>query len=220
MRLAYRELGAGRPTVLLHGFSSTAPINWVTPGHAAAVAATGRRVILPDLRGHGDSDRSHDPRAYPADVLTDDVFALLDHLGLADGGYDLGGYSLGARTSLRAVVRGARPGRLVVAGMGLAGVVHIRGHSFADVFTQVLDDAAPPAGTFAPASRSGASPTSSSASGRTGRRCGWRWARPSTPRPSSSRVSSRPPWWCAATATTPTTPARSPTSCRTARSRR
>jgi len=152
VRLAYRELGAGRPTVLLHGFSSTALINWVTPGHAAAVAATGRRVILPDLRGHGDSDRSHDPGAYPADVLTDDVFALLDHLGLADGDYDLGGYSLGARTSLRAVVRGARPGRLVVAGMGLAGVVHIRGHSFADVFTQVLDDAAPPAGTFAPAS--------------------------------------------------------------------
>ncbi|MFB9743454.1 alpha/beta fold hydrolase [Pseudonocardia sulfidoxydans] len=155
VRLAYREVGEGRPTVLLHGFSSTAVINWIAPGHAAAVAATGRRVILPDLRGHGDSDRSHDPAAYPADVVTDDVFALLDHLGLTDGEFDLGGYSLGGRTSLRAVVRGARPGRLVVAGMGLAGVTHMRGHSFADVFLHVLTDPPPADGTFAPGSAEG-----------------------------------------------------------------
>mgnify|MGYP001088611430 CR=1 FL=1 len=153
VRLAYREIGEGRPTVLLHGFSSTAVINWVTPGHAEAVAATGRRVILPDLRGHGDSDRSHDPAAYPPDVVTDDVFALLDHLGLTDDAYDLGGYSLGGRTSLRAVVRGARPGRLVVAGMGLAGVTHMRGHAFADVFLHVLADT--PAGPFPPGSPEG-----------------------------------------------------------------
>ncbi|GAY11530.1 alpha/beta fold hydrolase [Pseudonocardia sp. N23] len=155
IRLAYREVGEGRPTVLLHGFSSTATINWVAPGHAAAIAATGRRVILPDLRGHGDSDRPHDPAAYPSDVVTDDVFALLDHLGLADDGYDLGGYSLGGRTSLRAVVRGARPGRLVVAGMGLAGVTHMRGHAFAGVFGTVLADPAPAAGAFAPGSAEG-----------------------------------------------------------------
>ena len=52
-------------------------------------------------------------------MLTDDGFALIEHLGLTD--YDVGGYSLGARTALRMVVAGARPRSLVVGGMGLPG---------------------------------------------------------------------------------------------------
>ncbi|MHB8476999.1 MAG: alpha/beta fold hydrolase [Steroidobacteraceae bacterium] len=120
--LAYRELGEGRPLVLIHGYFSTALVNWVRYGHAAMIAAQGHRVIMPDLRGHGDSAKPHAAAAYPPDVLTDDGFALLDHLGLTD--YDLGGYSLGGRTALRMLVRGARPGRAIVAGMGLDGIVH------------------------------------------------------------------------------------------------
>jgi pimeloyl-ACP methyl ester carboxylesterase len=77
---------------------------------------------MPDLRGHGDSARSHDPAAYPPDVLADDGLALIGQLGLTD--YDLGGYSLGARTVVRMLVRGATPGRAIVAGMGLEGIVH------------------------------------------------------------------------------------------------
>ncbi len=120
--LAYRELGEGRPLVLIHGYFSTALVNWVRYGHAALIAAQGHRVIMPDLRGHGDSAKPHDAAAYPPDVLTDDGFALLDHLGLTE--YDLGGYSLGGRTALRMLVRGATPGRAIVAGMGLEGIVH------------------------------------------------------------------------------------------------
>jgi len=119
--LAYRETGEGRPLVLLHGFFSTAGVNWIRHGHAATIAARGFRVIMPDLRGHGDSAKPHDPAAYPRDVLTDDAFALIDHLGLAD--YDLGGYSLGGRTTARMLARGATPGRAVIAGMGLDGIV-------------------------------------------------------------------------------------------------
>jgi pimeloyl-ACP methyl ester carboxylesterase len=120
--LAYRELGEGRPLVLIHGYFSTALVNWVRYGHAAMIAAQGHRVIMPDLRGHGDSAKLHAAAAYPPDVLTDDGFALLDHLGLTE--YDLGGYSLGGRTALRMLVRGAKPGRAVVGGMGLEGIVH------------------------------------------------------------------------------------------------
>ena len=120
--LAYRELGEGRPLVLIHGYFSTALVNWVRYGHAAMIAAQGYRVIMPDLRGHGDSAKPHAAAAYPPDVLTDDGFALLDHLGLTE--YDLGGYSLGGRTALRMLVRGATPGRAIVAGMGLDGIVH------------------------------------------------------------------------------------------------
>jgi pimeloyl-ACP methyl ester carboxylesterase len=135
-QLAYRELGAGRPLVLLHGYFSTATLNWVRYGHAGTLAARGFRVILPDLRGHGDSAKPHAAAAYPPDVLADDGFALLEHLGLTD--YDLGGYSLGGGTTVRMLVRGATPGRAVVAGMGLEWIVHTGGRSA--FFRRVLTD--------------------------------------------------------------------------------
>src|ERR1700722_8159448 len=84
VQLAYREMGEGRPVVLIHGYFSTATVNWVQYGHAAKIAARGHRVILPDLRGHGDSAKPHDAAAYPLDVLADDGFALIEQLGLTD----------------------------------------------------------------------------------------------------------------------------------------
>src|ERR1700736_7009896 len=135
--LAYREMGEGRPLVLIHGFFSTAFVNWVRYGHAAKIAAGGYRLVMPDLRGHGDSAKPHDASAYPRDVLADDGFALIEHLGLTD--YDLGGYSLGARTTVRMLVRAARPGRAIVAGMGLEGILHTGGRSafFRRILTQL-----------------------------------------------------------------------------------
>ncbi|MFC3580112.1 alpha/beta fold hydrolase [Sphingomonas hylomeconis] len=124
-RLAFRELGEGRPVVLIHGFFSNASTNWVRYGHAAAVAAKGFRVIMPDLRAHGDSAKPHDAAAYPPDVLMQDGFALIAHLGLTD--YDLGGYSLGARTTARMMASGATPRRVVIAGMGLSGLTDTAG---------------------------------------------------------------------------------------------
>src|SRR3979409_1050141 len=120
-RLAYREMGEGRPVVLIHGFFSTATVNWVRYGHAAAIAARGDRVVMPDLRAHGDSAKPHDAAAYPPDVLADDGFALLEHLELTD--YDLGGYSLGGRTTIRMLARGAKTDRAIVAGTGYGGSV-------------------------------------------------------------------------------------------------
>jgi pimeloyl-ACP methyl ester carboxylesterase len=119
-RLAWYEIGDGRPVVLIHGYFSDAYTNWIRYGHAAAIAAAGCRVIMPDLRAHGRSDRPHGADAYPPDALTRDGHALIAHLGLVD--YDLGGYSLGARTTSRMLVTGASPGRVVFAGMGLEGL--------------------------------------------------------------------------------------------------
>lgn len=120
--IAWREVGAGRPVVLLHGYFSDANINWIKYGAAEQIAARGFRVILPDLRGHGDSARPHDPAAYPPDALAMDAAALIAHLNLRD--YDLGGYSLGARTVVRMLARGegAMPRRVILSGMGLSGL--------------------------------------------------------------------------------------------------
>ena len=90
---------------------------------------------MPDLRGHGDSAKPHDAAAYPPDVLTNDGIALIEALELHD--YDLGGYSLGARTTVRMLARGAAPRRAVVAGMGLEGIVDSRARG--DFFRRVLN---------------------------------------------------------------------------------
>ncbi|WP_129792511.1 alpha/beta fold hydrolase [Sphingosinicella sp. CPCC 101087] len=123
IELAWHELGAAdaRPVVLLHGLFSDAQTNWLRYGHAEAIASRGFRMVLPDLRAHGTSTKPHDPSCYPPDVLAQDGLALIAHLRLRD--YDLGGYSLGGRTAVRMVVRGARPRRLVIAGMGLEGLL-------------------------------------------------------------------------------------------------
>lgn len=120
VELAWRQLGEGRPVVLLHGLFSDAHTNWLRYGHAAEIAGRGRCVIMPDLRGHGASGKPHDAAAYPPDILADDMLALIGHLNVED--YDLGGYSLGARTAVRMVAGGATPRRLIVSGMGLSGL--------------------------------------------------------------------------------------------------
>ena len=119
-RLAWYEIGEGRPVVLLHGFMSDAYTNWVRYGQVGAIVAAGRRVVMLDLRGHGASDKPHDLSAYPRDALTKDGHAMVAHLGLTD--YDLGGYSLGSRTASRMLATGATPGKVIFGGMGLEGL--------------------------------------------------------------------------------------------------
>ncbi|HEY6927357.1 MAG TPA: alpha/beta fold hydrolase, partial [Steroidobacteraceae bacterium] len=121
-----------------------ATVNWLRYGHAAKIAARGYRVIMPDLRAHGDSARPHDAAHYPPDILADDGFALIEELKLTD--YDLGGYSMGARTTVRMLARGATPGRAIIAGMGLEGITNTagRGSYFRDILSHP--------GTFKPGS--------------------------------------------------------------------
>ncbi|MHA6722638.1 alpha/beta fold hydrolase [Sphingomonas sp. RS2018] len=133
-RLACHVMGEGRTVVLIHGYFSDANTNWIRYGHAAAIAAKGFRVVMPDLRAHGQSAKPRDAAAYPVDALTRDGHALIAHLGLTD--YDLGGYSLGARTTARMLATGATPRRIVFAGMGLEGVTDV--HRRTDYFRHVL----------------------------------------------------------------------------------
>jgi len=122
-RLAVHVEGEGRPVILLHGLFSSAHMNWIKWGHGQRLAAAGFRAIMPDFRVHGKSEAPHDPAAYPKGVLVRDVAALVEHLGLEAGGFDLAGFSLGARTAIHAVAYGVlEPRRLCVCGMGVAGL--------------------------------------------------------------------------------------------------
>jgi pimeloyl-ACP methyl ester carboxylesterase len=120
--LAYHEAGQGRPVILLHGLFSDANMNWIKFGHAELIATAGFRVIMPDLRAHGLSGKPHDVQHYPTGILARDLRELIAHLGLTE--FDLGGFSLGARTTVEAVGEGVRPRRSILGGTGLDGLEH------------------------------------------------------------------------------------------------
>ena len=117
VELAWHEVGEGRPVILMHGLFSDALMNWIKFGHADRIASEGFRVIMPDLRAHGASGKPHDPAKYPPDILVQDLKGLIAHLDLDE--FDLGGFSLGARTTIDAVGSGVRPRRAILAGTGL-----------------------------------------------------------------------------------------------------
>lgn len=95
-RLFYDVYGTGdRVVVYLHGLLIDSDIN---RGIAEALADRGFRVILLDLLGHGRSDKPEHAAEYRIDAYADQVFALLDELGVHEA--VLGGMSLGANVSL------------------------------------------------------------------------------------------------------------------------
>jgi pimeloyl-ACP methyl ester carboxylesterase len=120
IELAWREVGDGRPLILLHGLFSDANMNWIKFGTGERIAAEGFRVIMPDLRAHGLSGKPHGGEYYPKGVLARDVRELVAHLGLTE--FDLGGFSLGARTTVEAIGEGMRPRRAILGGAGLEGL--------------------------------------------------------------------------------------------------
>jgi len=120
VELAYHELGQGRPVILLHGLFSDANMNWIKFGHAQRIADRGFRVIMPDLRAHGQSAKPHGEQYYPKGILARDLREVIARLELAE--FDLGGFSLGARTTVEGVGEGLRPRRAILGGAGLEGL--------------------------------------------------------------------------------------------------
>lgn len=117
--IAYIDTGegaAGPPVVLLHGFAAEHGVNWVAPHVVDALVAAGRRVVASDARGHGASDKPHDPAAYDKSAMVRDVQALLDHLAIDE--VDVVGYSMGSIVSCGLVPEEPRVRRLVLGGVG------------------------------------------------------------------------------------------------------
>ncbi len=138
-KLAIHREGEGRTVVLLHGLFSSSNMNWIKWGHSARFAEAGYEAIMLDFRVHGDSEAPNDPAAYPGGVLVRDVAALIEHLGLGQGDYDLVGFSLGARTALHGCASGVlKPRKLIACGMGVAGLAEWSKR--AGFFKRVIDE--------------------------------------------------------------------------------
>jgi pimeloyl-ACP methyl ester carboxylesterase len=127
IEIAYEEWGSrdsSPPVVLHHGFVVDANSNWVLPGVVDALLRAGRWVLAPDARGHGRSDKPHDPAAYGEQRMARDLAVLLDEIDAPR--IDLVGYSMGAVVALLLSSEDDRVRRLAVGGVG-SGVIECGG---------------------------------------------------------------------------------------------
>src|SRR5881394_466286 len=91
VEIYYEVHGSGPPLLLTHGYSSTSAM-WL--GQIEALSKR-HRLVLWDMRGHGQSDYPDDPKAYSEALTVADMAALLDEIGAESaivGGLSLGGY--------------------------------------------------------------------------------------------------------------------------------
>lgn len=117
-------LPSGPAILLIHGFASSANVNWVFPGWLKTLGDAGYRVIALDNRGHGASSKPRDPAAYTPDAMAGDAAALLTHLGIPDA--HVMGYSMGARVSaFLALGYPDRVRTLVLGGLGIGMVTGV-----------------------------------------------------------------------------------------------
>lgn len=118
LTIAYSDEGEGDPILLIHGFASSRDVNWRNTGWIDTLVRSGRRVVAVDNRGHGESDKPHDPARYRVALMAEDARRLLDHLALPRA--DVMGYSMGARISaFLALAHGDRVRSVVFGGLGM-----------------------------------------------------------------------------------------------------
>ena len=117
VRIHWMEAGEGTPVVLLHGYTSCCDAGWFVNGVAKELARD-HRVIGIDARGHGRSEKPHDPAKYPGDAMPADVIAVLDHLGVKKAHFH--GYSMGGGIVAHLMAR--HPDRFISASFGGSGV--------------------------------------------------------------------------------------------------
>jgi pimeloyl-ACP methyl ester carboxylesterase len=112
VKIRYSVEGSGEPVLLIHGFTVDLDANWRAPGLIAALTKT-HQVIAYDNRGHGKSDKPHDPKQYGMEMVFDAV-RLLDHLKINKA--HVVGYSMGASIANKLLT--THPDRLISVTLG------------------------------------------------------------------------------------------------------
>ena len=148
IRIAYDvHAETGAPILLIHGFGSTATVNWIATGWVETLVDAGYAPITFDNRGHGDSAKLYDPELYHARDMAEDARLLLDHLGI--GTCPVLGYSMGAR--IAAFLALNHPHRVSASIWGGMGMNLVEGLGNSDeiigaLLTDSVDEIASPTG--------------------------------------------------------------------------
>jgi pimeloyl-ACP methyl ester carboxylesterase len=93
VNIHYRVEGEGPPVLIQHGTTDSSA-TWYELGYVDGLR-TDYRLVLVDARGHGESDKPHEPEAYDLPINVTDIVAVLDALAIPSVHFV--GYSLGAR---------------------------------------------------------------------------------------------------------------------------
>lgn len=114
-KIRYVDEGKGEPVILVHGFTGDIEGGWIATGILPELVKN-YRVVAFDLRGHGKSDKPHEPRAYGREMVLD-IVRLMDHLQIRRA--HIVGYALGANVVAKLLVM--HPDRFLTATIGGAG---------------------------------------------------------------------------------------------------
>jgi pimeloyl-ACP methyl ester carboxylesterase len=115
-KIAYTDEGEGKPVLLIHGFINTRK-SWDATELKKDLLAKGYRVIIPDLRGNGDSDKPQDDDAYAKNAEVMDLLFLMGELKITK--YNAVGYSRGSIILAKLLTQTRRVKKAVLGGMGI-----------------------------------------------------------------------------------------------------
>ncbi len=140
VRIHYEDHGEGAPVMLVHGFGTDARAHWGESGLIRFLAAR-YRVIAPDARGHGRSDKPHSRQHYGMRNMCADIVRLLKHLGIRRT--LLVGYSMGSRICLELLYDHPDHFRAaVLGGFGANGAMSVPGQRERIAAALLADDPA------------------------------------------------------------------------------
>tara|TARA_B100000676_G_C17939859_1_gene765784 strand:- start:254 stop:1030 length:777 start_codon:yes stop_codon:yes gene_type:complete len=112
VKIWYEVEGVGSPVILVHG-SSMSLNSWRERGITEQLNEK-HKLILMDARGHGKSDKPHDPSEYLPAPKSKDIELILDDLGIDEAHFF--GYSMGGRIGLDTVAHAPQRIRSLIAG--------------------------------------------------------------------------------------------------------
>jgi pimeloyl-ACP methyl ester carboxylesterase len=115
VKIHYEVKGEGQPVILLHGFTNTIQ-SWKNTQLYTDLLKAGYKVVIPDMRGNGLSDKPHTPESYEKDAEAKDIMGLAKELKL--NAYAIVGYSRGSIIASRLLVLDKQVSKCVLGGMG------------------------------------------------------------------------------------------------------
>jgi pimeloyl-ACP methyl ester carboxylesterase len=116
LRIHYDIRGSGPPVVLVHGYTASGQSNWVSSGWVDALGAR-HTLLIPDLRGHGRSEKPHRADPYSISTMASDVLAVMDEEGVHSA--PIFGYSMGGIVTMELLLEHSdRVPAAVIGGMG------------------------------------------------------------------------------------------------------